>query len=192
MGGVIDPWLVAGSSLYWAAVVFSFAFDGISISPAAEPSFAVPAYGLVALMLPCFIPIRQAFEHRRSRQMVALTMALVVGMYTATGSLTTVPQIASDIVSLAYLTEVACQMVLWGFAYASLDKSRACQNVCCTVLVVVTLVSLSSILYKLTETCCLTCLLNIASLLVVASGRVFFSSHDRIASGDMRRPWPSS
>ena len=106
MGGVIDPWLVAGSSLYWAAVVFSFAFDGVFISPAAEPSFAVPAYGLVALMLLCFIPIRQAFEHRRSRQMVALTMALVVGMYTATGSLTTVPQIASDIVSLAYLTEV--------------------------------------------------------------------------------------
>ena len=30
MGGVIDPWLVAGSSLYWVAVVFSFAFDGVS------------------------------------------------------------------------------------------------------------------------------------------------------------------
>lgn len=44
MGGVIDPWLVAGSSLYWAAVVFSFAFDGVSISPAAEPFSAVLAY----------------------------------------------------------------------------------------------------------------------------------------------------
>ena len=188
MGGVIDPWLVAGSSLYWAAVVFSFAFDGVSISPAAEPSSAVLAYVLVALMLLCFIPIRQVFERRRSRQMVALTMALVVGVYTATSSLATVPRIASGIVSLAYLAEVACQMVLWGFAYASLDKSRACQNVCCTMLVVVTLVSLSSILYKLTETCCLTCLLNIASLLVIASGRVFFSSHDRAASGDIQRP----
>ena len=188
MGGVIDPWLVAGSSLYWAAVVFSFAFDGVSISPAAEPSSAVLAYVLVTLMLLCFIPIRQVFERRRSRQMVALTMALVVGVYTATSSLATVPRIASGIVSLAYLAEVACQMVLWGFAYASLDKSRAYQNVCCTVLVVVTLVSLSSILYKLTETCCLACLLNIASLLVIASGRVFFSSHDRAASGGMQRP----
>lgn len=71
-------------------------------------------------------------------------MALT-GAYTAASSLATVPRIASGIVSLAYLAEVACQMVFWGFAYASLGKSRACQNVCCTALVVVTLVSLSSI-----------------------------------------------
>lgn len=83
MGGVIDPRLVAGSSLYWAAVVFSFAFDGVSISPAAEPASAVLAYGLVALMLLCFIPMRQVFERRRSRQTVALAMALVVLLFFA-------------------------------------------------------------------------------------------------------------
>lgn len=116
MGGVIDPWLVAGSSLYWAAVVFSFAFDGVSISPAAEPASAVLAYGLVALMLLCFIPMRQVFERRRSRQTVALAMALVVGTYAVTSPLATVPRIASGIVSLAYLAEVACQMVLKGWA----------------------------------------------------------------------------
>ena len=62
-------------------------------------------------------------------------------MYTAASSLATVPRIASGIVSLVYLAEVACRMVLWGFACASPGKSRACQNACCTVPVVVALLS---------------------------------------------------
>lgn len=41
MGGVIDPWLVAGSSLYWAAVIFSFAFDGVS--SARQPNLSLPS-----------------------------------------------------------------------------------------------------------------------------------------------------
>ena len=79
MGGTIDQWPVAGPSLCWAAVAFSPALDGASIGPAAEPSPAVLAHALVALMPLCFVPIRRVLERRRGRQVTAPTTALAVG-----------------------------------------------------------------------------------------------------------------
>ena len=188
---LIDPWLVLGSSLYWSAVVLSFAFGGVSISPAADSSETAFAYVGVAAIIVCFLPLRFLFEHRRNRRVVALAMATIVALYVAANALPGVPPLALKILSLAYLIEVASQMLFWGFAYASFDKSRACQNVSCTILVVVVLVSVMSLVFKATGVSYLTCFLNIASLLVVASGRVYFSSRDREAEKDARRPLTS-
>lgn len=185
---MVDPWLVAGSSFYWSAVVLSFAFDGVSISPAADPSGVVGVYGWVAAIIACFLPARFLFERRRSRRGVALAMACVVAAYVAAHAFPGVPDAIVGLLSGVYLVEVACQMVLWGFAYASFDKSRACQNVCCTILAVVLVVSGASLLFKWTGIPYLTCFLNMASLMVAASGRVFFSSRPHALEVGARRP----
>lgn len=183
---LIDPWLVTGSALYWSAVVLSFSFSGVSVSPAADPSATMSAYGWVAALIACMLPVRSLFERRRSRQVVAATMACVVVAYIVVCCLPGIPMPVRWLSTRTYLVEVACQMVLWGFAYASFDKSRACQNVCCTVLVVVVCVSGVSLLYKATGFPYLTCLLNVASLSVVFSGKVFFCSRLREASAEAR------
>lgn len=185
--GLIDPWLVLGSALYWSAAVLSLSFGGVSVSPTASPSGVVAAYAWVAAIIACFLPARSLFEHRRTRRGTALVMASVVVLYVVACALPQTPGAVRLIASRAYLVEVACQMVLWGFAYASFDKSRACQNVCCTVLVTGVVVCLVSLAFKFTHVPYLTCFLNVAALAVVASDRVFFCGHAREPKPGARR-----
>lgn len=185
-GRVIDPWLVVGSSLYWSAVVMSFSFGETSLSPAADPARAMGSYAFVFASILLFLPLRRLFIRASVRRVVALAMAGIVGLFAAVGMLGG-PRLLTDAASTLYLFSVACQMVLWGFAYASLDKVRACQNVCCTLLTVLVVAPLFSLVYRFTGVPCLTCFLNIASLLVVASGRVFFSDRPRSSPMSPRR-----
>ena len=174
--GVLDPWLIAGSSLYWSAVVLSFTFADVSTSPAANPSYTAASYAWVALLI-CGIHLcRRLLVKRRLRQATAACMLAIIAIYVVGTSATQPGSLASLALSAIYLVSVAFQMVLWGFAYASFDKERACQNVCCTVLVVALIVLSVSLASTMLELEFVTQALNLASLAIVAAGKVYFSN----------------
>ena len=128
----------------------SFSFGETSLSPAADPARAMGSYAFVFASVLLFLPLRRLFIRASVRRVVALAMAGIVGLFAAVGMFGG-PRLLTGAASTLYLLSVACQMVLWGFAYASLDKVRACQNVCCTLLTVLVVAPLFSLTLRTDE-----------------------------------------
>lgn len=185
---VLDPWLIGGSSLYWASVVLSFMFSDASTSPAASPEATVSSYALVALYILAILCCRKVFTQGRKRQVVAVLMAVANIGYVIGESVPSAPSAILLALRALYLAAVACQMVLWGFAYASLEKTRACQNVCCTVLTASVLVLLVAAVSKTGTFDYIPQVLNVLATVALATGKVYFADHHHKRESRPTRP----
>ena len=176
----LDPWFVVGAALYWASVGFRYVgaaptllFKWSALADAGKYLY------LCAAILVSYLAVRR-LGARRSRLTLAgatLAISLAVGVVQVT-----LPQLGARLllldVALDFFT-IGAFMVLWGLAFASMDKYRAAQNVTATILVTAALMLAGFALARWVPFGWLTYVLSAASSLVMLSGRVVFSSRHR-------------
>ena len=176
VGGLVDPWLVAGASLYWSSVGMRYlgGGGGFSLSARAVALEGVARYVLLAVYLViCYLVMRR-LTPRRARAGFALVVvgisALILVLSVAPLSLP--PATRPFLVSLDFLS-IALFMLLWGMAFASMDKARAAQNVAVTALVTALLVLVCSALPPAVPMASVAYLLSAASGMVMLEGRAY-------------------
>lgn len=174
---VLDPWLILGSSLYWASVILSFMFEDTSNSPAANPSFVMSSYTIVACLIALMLCCKATLSQGSKRRALATFMIFIIIVYSIGEVFAPRLPVFSLVIRLLYLIVVAFQMVLWGFAYASLEKTRACQNTCCAVLAATLLVLLIACVSKLVSLPYIPQAFNIIAAMILMSGRVYCADH---------------
>ena len=191
----VEPWLVTGASLYWAAIVVQFLF------PAASPSAGLLSDGIAKyLLLAAFVGVgflapRLCTSEVGRRGLVGASLAasLVVmltgaDVFGVVGGAGFAPgdaagpsgAMARQMVRAAlHMLSVATLMVLWGFAFASMDKRGAGANVTITMLISTLLILVALALAGCVATSISARVLMMGSLAVLLSGRVRFRDHRR-------------
>lgn len=174
----IEPWLVLGASLYWAAIVIQFLLPAASAERAGLFANSCVRYLILAGYVAVgFLVPRLLTSEVGRRWLVGVSLVAALAAYPlATAAL---GPICDSVRILLHLFSIAVLMVLWGFAFASMDKRQAGKNVTITMLAstLLILVVLASTTAVPTEAS--TRLLMAASCLVLLSGRVRFRDHRR-------------
>ncbi len=177
----IEPWLVGGSALYWAAIVSQFLF------PEAPEAMGVPFDGpaLRYLMLAIYVGIGFAvprvFTTVRGRSVLSACL-VVTGI--AAIALFGVGGEAVGMLRLAlHLFTVAGLMVLWGFAFASMDKKQAGQNVVVSLILAALGVLVLAAGQVDADRSMVARYAMVASSCVLATGRVRFANRRREHTG---------
>lgn len=176
----VEPWLVTGAALYWGAIVVRFLF----LDPTSSPQTSLDDPLFKYLLLAAFVAVGFAFprlastERGRRATLTAMVCASVAASLLA--ALPPSPAL-SALVSACHLLAIAVLMVLWGFAFASMDKRRAGINVTVTMLlaVLVTLAVLAAGMFV--PVLPVVRVLMVASACVLLSGRVRFRNVNRTA-----------
>lgn len=187
----VEPWLVAGASLYWAAIVVQFLLP-VSSSSAGLLADGIAKYLLLAAYVGVgFLAPRLLSTERGRRGLICASLAAslaicllspgVVGETSAAPAL----QIVRP---LLHMLTVAVLMVLWGFAFASMDKRSAGVNVTITMLIATLFILGVLALDPVVSTSTSTRALMMASSLVLLSGRVRFRNHRRRPEPRARGP----
>ena len=178
-GQPFDLALCAGTSTYWAAVVVMFLFPA---DPGAAPGIPMKMVGY--LMLALFTAMGFAFPSvfsgtRGRRRVAAADLALLVLLCVSSPPLPVAASAAIGLVVRMFV--IATLMVLWGFAFASLDKRVASRSVVLSALACNVLVLLAVGLGRLPVSCPVPlCFAFLAvSCAVILVGRVQFSSRRR-------------
>ncbi len=190
-GGSFDWILVTGSSLYWAGVLLMFLFPG-STQYTSTAGFILGKLTTYSILAVCSVvgflaPV--VFSSDRGRRAIGLAalVSLVANL------LISVPAIGLHValfvrvmVSFMRVFAIAMLMILWGFAFASLDKKAASCNVTLSALCTVCVVLVGSFLCKvipaaqdLSLSSAIGSVLLIPPTLLVVADRVRFISHHR-------------
>ena len=174
----VEPWLVAGAALYWGAIVVRFLFLG----PAAQtPSFMddpVCKYLLLAAFVAVGLACPRLASTETGRRGVLVVM---IGASVAAGLLaraSTSPALAA-LASACHILAIAVLMVLWGFAFASMDKRTAGVNVTVTMLLAVFVTLATVAAGAFVPALAVVRVLMVASACVLLSGRVRFRNTAR-------------
>lgn len=128
----IDWTLVVGASLYWASVVFRYLLPS---GDPGRPFSLVVRYGVLAAWVAAgFLAYRPLLESRGRRGFLAAA-AIVALAQSIPPIASTLARPAGGMINLALsMYVIAVPMVVWAFAFASMDKRRAGQNVAVTML----------------------------------------------------------
>ncbi len=184
----VEPWLVIGAALYWGAIVVQFLFPVTASSPQTPLDDPLFKYLLLAAFVAVgFASPRLASTERGRRA----TLATMVCASLAASLLAASPfsPALSALISTCHLLAVTVLMVLWGFAFASMDKRRAGVNVTVTMLLAV-LVALATLATSMfVPMLAMVRALMVVSACVLLSGRVRFCNVRRVTESkpDVRK-----
>ena len=169
----MEPWLVTGAALYWGAIVLSFLFPGSSAAGLALGGSAVNYLVLSAFVAAGFVCPR-AFLREDGR--LALLCAMAAASVAA-WALPGVPGAAAlAVAQVCHLFAIAVLMVLWGFAFASMDKRTAGENVTIAMLAAVAVILVGLLACRAVPVGALTRILMLASAAVLLCRKVRFRS----------------
>ena len=190
----VEPWLVAGASLYWAAIVVQFLLPASTSSAGPLSDGAVKYLLLGAYVGIGFLAPRLLTTEMGRRGIVVSSLAASFAVCALDPNiLGAVSDVAflQTVRGLLHLLTVAVLMVLWGFAFASMDKRSAGANVTITMLVSALLILAALALGPVVPTDVSTRVLMVGSSLVLLSGQVRFRNHRRRPELRARRPLSS-
>ena len=182
--GAVEPWLVIGAALYWGAIVVSFLLPDSASRPSPFFAGALVRYVLLAAFVALGFVAPQAFSTERGRRVTLCGMiatsafAEVVSLLGASAS-----AVLTHAGIVCHLFSIAMLMVLWGFAFASMDKRQAGQNVAFTMLLATAVVLGALALIEVIPRGLVTRALMLASGAILLTGRVRFRSLHREPSG---------
>lgn len=172
-GKVIEPWLVSGASLYWGAIVASFLFPGEGSSTGFPLNDPIVKYLVLGAFVGIGLVTPKAFSSERGRRCSLIVMLGASLFATVIPSVSQAPALYA-LATAFHLFAVAVLMVLWGFAFASMDKRHAGQNVTVTMLLAVAIVLAVTILCQSLPIWAIARVLMVVSALVLLSGNVRF------------------
>ena len=176
----MDPWLALGASLYWASYAFRITDAAPVYAAAIGPAWPVVANVFMLIwVIGCYLVCRwHGVDSARTPVALATAVAsaVVLACDLACDALGLVPAVI--VCCLDYFTLGAC-MVLWGLAFASLEKRLAAVNVTSAVLVAVVLVLAGMACADVARLAWLTNGCTIASAAIMLSGRVVLRNRAR-------------
>lgn len=184
----IEPWLVVGAALYWASIIAQFLIPSTIPVDADAPFVLMLRYLLLAGFVGLCLLFPQALSTERGRTVISvlaiaavLFTTLVPGGHVLYVSDNGIVPILLQLVP--HVFTVAVLMIAWGFAFASMDKRHAGQNVAATALVTSLLVLVLLYLSVLSSAFLVSRCGMILSSLVVLSGKIRFHNCRRTRTG---------
>lgn len=182
----VEVWLAVGASLYWAA----YAFRIMEMTPVYASAIG-PAWPVVAnCFMLAWVILAYLLCRRRgvsgARVPIAV-IAIVSATVVLVCDLARAPMgIAGSLIvcCLDYFTLASC-MVLWGLAFASLEKHLAAVNVTSAAFMAVTLILVGMAISDFARLSWLMCGCTIASSAIMLNGRVTLRN-----CGRRQRPRP--
>lgn len=178
----IDLWLVAGASLYWASIVVQFLFATGSVGTAAAAIDDLVKYVVLTLLTACGFMLRREFVQEGARRFLSGCVAgivLVLTVFQFAPGYAALPGWVSAVAFAAHMFSIAMLMIIWGFAFASMDKRQAGSNVAVTMLVAAFLVLVLIAVEARLPGLPLARLFMAASAAVAATGKVRFVDRRR-------------
>lgn len=181
----VDAWLSTGAAMYWASVALRYMGEGCSLGLSAgvvgssSPLSFLFLLGWIALSC---LAVRRLGAARARRLVGASSAAAtaVVGAAVALGFGRS-PAAGAALLAADFFT-VGAAMVLWGMAFASIERRLAAENVVVTVLVGTLIVVLAELLLQKSPQAPIMSVLSAASALVMAFGPVTMRNQSRGAS----------
>ncbi len=176
--------LVCGAALHWASLLYQgVEFSPALVSPADGSMATTPLAALVAI---AFSLRSHALENRRIR---TATVGVCIAAGIALLGLTLfAPEADSPLIGpyfaafhLLAAANIVIPVLLWGYAFASLDKRAAGRNAIYTALVAF---ALAMVIAMLSQWCgelggCLNIVARCGSGVVLARGTIYFSESER-------------
>lgn len=183
----VEPALVCGAALYWGAIVACFLFPG---SEPATPTLLDDA-AVKYLALGVFVAVGFAwprvYSSGRGRRLVLLAMLVACLVATLPALFGASGAAFVTLATLCHLFAISVLMVLWGFAFASMDKRHAGQNVAVAMLLSACVVLVETQGARALPLSLATRALMVASACILLSGKVRFRSEVRARTDDFRR-----
>ena len=169
----VEPWLATGAALYWGAIVASFLLAGAQGSPACLFADSAAKYLLLAAFVGVGAACPRLFSTSAGRRGSLVAMLCASAAAWALPLVSDAP-VCADVAMACHIGSIAVLMVLWGFAFASMDKRTAGVNVTVTMLLAVFAALATVALGALVPVLLVVRVLMIASACVLLSGRVRF------------------
>lgn len=180
----VEPWLVIGAALYWGAIVVSFLLPDSTSQPSSFFAGALVRYVLLAVFVALGFAMPQAFSTERGRRVTLCGMIAASVLAEAVFLLgTAVSALLIQVGTVCHLFSIAMLMVFWGFAFASMDKRQAGQNVAFTMLLATAVALGALVLVGFIPRGLVTRALMLASGAILLTGRVRFRNLHREPSG---------
>lgn len=188
--GAVEPWLAIGAALYWGAIVVSFLLP--DQAPWSSSLFAgsLARYVLLAVFVALGFVAPQAFSTERGRRVILCGMMAASALAEAISLLgASADTVLVQAGIVCHLFSVAMLMVLWGFAFASMDKRQAGQNVAVTMLLATAVVLGALVLVGFVPRGLVTRALMLASGAILLTGRVRFRNLHREIPSREKPAW---
>ena len=175
-----NPWLAAGAGLYWA----SYAFRIMNPNPGCAASLGdfgniLEDVFMTAWVVATFLVCRHWGVHK-PRAALSLVMVGAAALVLACDVAGVVPTGALAVaLSCLDLFTLGCSMILWGLAFASLEKHLAARNVVIAVFMGAAIILVGMVLSGVVPVVWMMCLTSAAGSLIMLSGRVALHNHRR-------------
>ncbi len=181
-----NPWLAAGAGLYWA----SYAFRIMNTEPVYAGVIGPNSPILEDVYMTLWVVV--AFLACR-RWGVRKPRAAICGIMVAASVAVVACDVAEKLMGLALpwgaavalagldLFTLGASMILWGLAFASLERHLAARNVVVAVLAASALILMGQAASGALSCTWMTCLCSAAASLIMLSGRVTLHNHARQA-----------
>lgn len=189
--GGIDLWLVAGASLYWAAIVVQFQLTTGFAGAAAAGVDDLVKYAVLTAFAGFGFAFKRVFLRDGGRRVLSGGVAVIVlalMLVQAASGRAAIPSWASAVMFVAHMFSIAMLMIVWGFAFASMDKRQAGSNVAVTMLAAALLVLVLIGTASRAPAVPLARLFMAGSAAIVALGRVCFIDRRRTRQKGPRSP----
>ena len=188
--GAVEPWLVIGAALYWGAIVVSFLLPDQASRSSSLFAGSLARYVLLALFVALGFAAPKAFSTERGRRVILCGMMAAAALAEAISFLgTSASAVLAQVGIVCHLFSVAMLMVLWGFAFASMDKRQAGQNVAVTMLLATAVVLGALALVGFVPRSLVTRALMLASGAILLTGRVRFRNLYRETPNREKPAW---
>lgn len=175
-----NPWLATGAGLYWASYAFRimnaepvYGSSVGSASPILEDVFMT--LWVVLTFLVC-----RRWGVRKARPVVCWVMvaaSVLVAACDLAGAALPLPGAVA--LSCLDLVTLGASMILWGLAFASLERHLAARNVVVAVLIAAALILVGQTASGALSCTVMTCACSAAASLIMASGHVTLNNHTR-------------
>ena len=175
-----NPWLALGAALYWASYAFRI------MNP--EPAYAAPIGGfanviedvfMILWVFVTFLVCRRRGLRPTRRAMSAAMVGAAGAVLVCEAARLSLPLPAALALLGLDLFTLGCSMILWGLAFASLEKHLAARNVVVAVLMAAALILAGMALSGAVPVAWMMCLTSAGGSLIMLSGRVSLRDHRR-------------
>lgn len=175
-----NPWLAAGAGLYWA----SYAFRIMNAEPVYAAAIGSGSSILEDVFMTLWVVVTflacRRWGVRKARPAVCWVMvAASVLVAVCDLAQATLPLPTAVALSCLDLVTLGASMILWGLAFASLERHLAARNVVVAVLIAAALILVGQAASEVLSCTLMTCACTVGASLIMASGRVILNNHAR-------------
>ena len=175
-----NPWLAAGAGLYWASYAFRIMNpDPVYSSALGAGSCVIEDVFMTLWVFVTYLACRRWGVRRPRRALAGVMVGCAALVFACEASSAQLPWGAAFALSCADLFTLGASMILWGLAFASLEKHLAARNVVVAVLFSAAVILLGKAASAAVPLSWLMCASSAAGSLIMLSGRVSLTDHRR-------------